>query len=131
VRKFVIGWAAAALVVATWFAVSHYQSASEGDTEQYAVTWHPYRLPASDARSVEVWVEDDGRCHGGVPVVERLRPARITYGSSSVTIALDAEGQRGFNTCPKPIGPGANTTTITLNQPLGDRELIDGHASSG
>lgn len=129
-RKFVIGWAAFALVVAGWFATTQYMSADDTDAERYAVTWHPYRLPNSDARSVDAWVEDDGRCHGGVPVIDRLRPAHISYGARSVTISLDAEEQRGFNTCPKPIGPGANTTTIALNQPLGDRELIDGHASS-
>ena len=99
------------------------------DVNRYPVTWSLFRVPSNDARSVEVWVEDD-HCAGGVPAAKRLRAPRISYGAATVTITLDAELSGEFQTCPKPIGPGVNTTTIELKEPIGDRRLIDGHAGS-
>ena len=133
-RKLDIPWAIAAILFAGslligYWALGVYQSANDDGYDRYPVTWQLASSTTSESRSVELLILDDNRCASGVPVSQRLRPPQVSYGSHSVTITLDAEVTSGFHTCPKPIGPGVNNTTVTLKEPLGDRKLIDGHSS--
>ena len=113
----------------TWAVLSHRDDANS--TVRYAVAWHltpgQALTPASKSVNVEV---DDSRCADGVPGADRLRAPQVAYAQRTVTIRLWAELSKGFHTCPSRVGEGANTATIRLDEPLGDRSLVDGNADA-
>ena len=127
--KFIIGLAICGAALFGYWGVTIYRETHDDGYDRYPVTWQLASSTTAESRSVDLLIVDDNRCASGVPVSQRLRPPHVSYGSRSVTITLDAEVTSGFHTCPKPMGPGVNNTTVELKEPLGDRKLIDGHAS--
>ena len=127
--KSLIALAVCGALVIGWCTVAVYQSVQDDGHDRYPVNWQLASSTTAESRSVDLLILDDNRCASGVPVSRRLRTPHISYGSDSITITLDAELSSDFQTCPKPIGPGVNNTTVTLKEPLGDRKLVDGHGS--
>jgi hypothetical protein len=112
-------------------AVAAYLHAPASTTRRYPVAWHLASGAVATAQSTSfpVFVEDD-KCASGVPAAKRLRPPDIDYSKDAVTVTLTAELADTFHSCPEAIGPGVNIATIHLDEPLGDRSLIDGYTSA-
>lgn len=96
------------------------------DLTPYALSWivDPSAAPIdAEATSVPIVVRDS-RCNGGRNPEARLLPPTITYSDESIGITVLAmpleEGV--VQAC---LGGPSAAVTITLDQPLGDRTLVD------
>ena len=93
------------------------------DLAPYALSWTVDPSAALDASTTIIpLVVMDTRCSGGVSPQVRLLPVKITYSDDSIGIAIMATPLPGFQACP--VAPTASVT-VTLDQPLGDRTLVD------
>lgn len=80
--------------------------------------------PAPDATSTDLHVLVTERgCAGGQEMGERLLGPQVVVTDVAVRIAFAAISQSGAQTCP---GNPATPVTVTLDAPLGDREVRDG-----
>jgi hypothetical protein len=96
------------------------------DVTPYALSWivDPAAAPISaEATSVPIVVRDT-RCNSGRNPEGRLLPPTITYSDESIGITVLAMPlQEGVvQAC---LGGPSAEVTITLDQPLGDRTLVD------
>lgn len=91
---------------------------------RYPVAWtlNGGFMPGPASRSVVLELHDR-HCADGVRAADRLRPAKIVYGTKTVTITLTAELNGGAHNC---LGTPPSNTTIHLAEPLGTRTLVDG-----
>jgi hypothetical protein len=85
-------------------------------------------VPADDAdlspesTSIELLVNERG-CASGQSAEDRMAPAEIEYGEDAVVVTTRVVPPPGPQTCPSnPDTP----VTVELEEPLGDRELLDG-----
>lgn len=93
------------------------------DVTPYALSWTVDPATALDATTTLIpLIVTDTRCSGGTSPQERLLPPKITYSDESIGIAILATPLQGFQACP--MAPTASVT-VTLDQPLGDRTLVD------
>ena len=65
-------------------------------------------------------------CASGQASDGRIPPPQITYGADSVTVTFSVQRLEGAQACP---GNPATPVTVTLTEPLGARELLDGGLS--
>lgn len=81
---------------------------------------YPTPDAATSTLHILVW---ERACSSGQPTTGRMSPAFITYGASSVTIAIGVRPRPGAQTCP---GPPGTPAIVDLTGPLGARTLLDG-----
>ena len=62
-------------------------------------------------------------CTGGTEMGARLQPPRIAYGDTTVTVLFAAVPLPGGHDCP---GNPSAEVEVELQEPLGDRRLVDG-----
>lgn len=86
-------------------------------------SFHPDHPPDPTSRTIVV-LANDLRCASGIPPEDRLFPPKVDESSGAVVITFSARITPGDGgTCQ---GHLPVTRTITLSQPIGDRELLDG-----
>ena len=83
------------------------------------------RFPASASDTELHLLIVDQECSSGIDPRPRLETPQIIYGEETVTIALFVRppSPKGFYTC---IGPPPVPIIVELDQPIGERELLDG-----
>jgi hypothetical protein len=83
-------------------------------------------LPAPDPASTElhilVW---ELACHDEYAATGRMSAPVVVMTASSVTITIGVRPLVGMHTCP---GTPGTPAVVTLPEPLGSRQLLDGHA---
>ncbi len=62
-------------------------------------------------------------CSGSADPTDRLRPPEVIETAADIRIAIAVVPPEGFQTCP---GNPSVPITIELDQPVGDRALLDG-----
>jgi hypothetical protein len=87
-------------------------------------TLHPDAPPlTAETREIDVLVKDPA-CSSGEPIGDRLLPPQVTSTAHVVVVTFFVEPlPRGFYTCQ---GVPPTRTTLSLDMPLGDRDLLDG-----
>lgn len=90
-----------------------------------AATWKldpALPLPTADTTELHLLVWEL-TCSSGSPATGRMSAAHVAYATDAVTIAIGVRPKDGVQTCQG--NPGA-PVTITLDEPLGNRTLLDG-----
>lgn len=83
---------------------------------------HPSPGPTTTELHLRVF---ESSCSGGDDAKGRVAPPEIDYGADTITITAIVIAKPGAQTCPALIYDG-EPLTVTLDEPLGDRELVDG-----
>lgn len=78
--------------------------------------------PGPEATELHILVWDQA-CSSGIPTTGRMSPALIAYGADSVTITIGVRPLGGIQSC---VGPPGTPAVVVLDEPLGDRTLVDG-----
>ena len=78
--------------------------------------------PGPDATTATV-LATERACASGKPMGDRLQPPAVTYTDAAVVVLLTALPQAGGQDCP---GNPSTPVTIELDEPLGNRRLLDG-----
>ncbi|SDU40052.1 hypothetical protein [Jiangella alkaliphila] len=85
--------------------------------------WTLRTAPEPDTTSVDINVNSD-ECSSGQSPADRLTEPIVEYHADTVVITTRLEPQPpGGNTCP---GSPSAPLTVQLDEPLGDRQLLDG-----
>ncbi|TDD67288.1 hypothetical protein E1262_19530 [Jiangella aurantiaca] len=85
--------------------------------------WWLRTTPGPDATSVTIQVQEEG-CSGGMSPADRLAEAIVEYRADAVVITARIEPlPDGAYTCQ---GSPPAPLTVQLDEPLGDRQLLDG-----
>lgn len=84
--------------------------------------WTLRTVPDADATSVDINVNSD-ECSSGRSPADRLTEPIVEYYPDTVVITTRVEPQRLGGTCP---GSPPAPLTVQLDEPLGDRQLLDG-----
>ncbi len=99
------------------------------EVEAGAAWWElaPHERPTAESTELDLIVYERA-CAGGHGPGERLSEVGIDYASDSVTITFRVTPLAGEGDCL--VAPGA-PYTVQLDQPLGDRRLVDGDDLAG
>ncbi len=85
----------------------------------------PDREPDPDSTELHLWINENNCANGQAPVDREVLPV-VTETATSIEIVTLVEPVSGGATCPgNPWFP----ITVTLDRPLGERTVYDGHAS--
>lgn len=95
-----------------------------GDEDAQPAAWEP--APGADlspqSTAIEVLVVESG-CAGGEPATGRIPDPDIVYEEDRVVVTIGVVPKAGAQPCP---GNPPTEYTVELDEPLGDRVLLDG-----
>lgn len=86
--------------------------------------WWLRTPPQRADRTLDLWVHETA-CASGQPATGRIQPL-VDYGDDRITVTITVVYAGGFQTCP---GNPDTPYTLTLDEPVGDREIKDGSTS--
>jgi len=93
-----------------------------GDLSVPTVTLDPAHTPEPAATELQLLVTESA-CNSGQPATGRVELVSLVETEDSVTVTIGVKPKSGFANCPS--NP-ATPFTVTLEEPIGDRTLIDG-----
>lgn len=122
-------WIASALAVA--FALSACGGASSNALPSDGTTWEVDQSappPRATSQRIPVLVYATHCASGKPPSANRVHEPTVAYQDDAITATYLVDAPPGLHTCP---GSPPARTELILNEPLGDRVLIDGARPEG